>query len=122
MFASPEVDAFVAVLEDLTQRVVEEGQDFPAVRAGIAFGPATTRGGDWFGATVNLASRVTDLAKPGQIWATEEVQQRATETTWTRKRRRRKVKGIDERQRLYAVVPRAETSASGRLDQAPSES
>ncbi len=105
MFVSDDADALVAVVERLTERIAAEGPDFPGVRAGIAFGPATTRGGDWFGATVNLASRVAGLAKPGQILATEEVEQRATGVTWARRRRRRKVKGIDERVRLYAVVP-----------------
>jgi adenylate cyclase len=79
------------------------------VRTGIAFGPATTRGGDWFGATVNLASRVCDLAKPGQILATEEVRRRATGVNWSRRRRRRRVKGIDERLQLYAIAPVSET-------------
>lgn len=101
MFVSADADALVAVVEQLTQRVVAEGPDFPAVRAGIAFGPATSRGGDWFGATVNVASRVTGLAQPGRILATEEVQRRATGATWTRKRRRRKLKGVDERLRLF---------------------
>ena len=105
MFVSDDADALVTVVERLTRRIAEEGPDFPGVRAGIAFGPATTRGGDWFGATVNLASRVAGLAKPGQILATEEVEQRATGVSWTRRRWRRKVKGIDERVRLYAVVP-----------------
>ncbi len=67
MFVSEDADALVTVVERLTQRIAAEGPDFPGVRAGIAFGPATTRGGDWFGATVNLASRVAGLAKPGEI-------------------------------------------------------
>ena len=105
MFVSDDAEALVTVVERLTQRIAAEGPDFPGVRSGIAFGPATTRGGDWFGATVNLASRVAGLAKPGQILATEEVEQRAAGFTWTRRRRRRKVKGIDERVRLYAIGP-----------------
>jgi adenylate cyclase len=107
MFVSDDADALAAVVERLTRRIAEEGPDFPGVRTGIAFGPATTRGGDWFGATVNLASRVAALAKPGEILATEEVEQRASGVTWTRRRRRRKVKGIDERVRLYAATPAA---------------
>jgi adenylate cyclase len=105
MFVSDDADALVTVVDRLTQRIAAEGPDYPGVRAGIAFGPATTRGGDWFGATVNLASRVAGLAKPGQILATEEIEQRASGVTWERRRRRRKVKGIDERVRLYSVVP-----------------
>ena len=40
---------------------------------GVAFGPATPRGGDWFGTTVNLASRVVEAAKPGQLLVTDEL-------------------------------------------------
>lgn len=104
MLVSPSADAIVAVVDRLVGRIADEGAEFPAVRAGIAFGPATARGGDWFGATVNLASRVTDLAKPGQVLATEAAQRHTTGSTWTRKYRRRKVKGIDERVRLFALA------------------
>jgi len=103
MFVSPDADALVAVVDRLVRRIAAEGPAFPAVRAGIAFGPATARGGDWFGATVNVASRVAGQAKPGQILATEAVQAHTSGATWTRKHRRRKVKGIDERLRLFRL-------------------
>lgn len=103
MFVSPDADALVAVVDRLTRRIAAEGPAFPAVRAGIAFGPATARGGDWFGATVNLASRITGLAKPGQVLATEAVESQTTDATWTRRHRRRKVKGVDQRVRLFAL-------------------
>lgn len=111
MFVSPDADAIVSVVDRLVRRIEAEGPAFPAVRAGIAFGPATIRGGDWFGATVNLASRVTALAKPGQVLATEAVQRRATAVTWTRRRRRRRVKGIDERVRLHVLGGDAEDAS-----------
>ncbi len=37
------------------------------VRAGIAFGPVLAQDGDYFGSTVNLASRLVALAEPGQV-------------------------------------------------------
>jgi class 3 adenylate cyclase len=37
---------------------------FPLVRVGMHTGPAVERGGDWFGATVNLAARVSAAARP----------------------------------------------------------
>lgn len=103
MFVSPDADAIVAVIDRLVRRIAAEGPEFPAARAGIVFGRATARGGDWYGATVNLASRVTGLAKPGQILATEAVQGHTTSATWTRKYRRRKVKGIGQRVRLFTL-------------------
>jgi YHS domain-containing protein len=35
-------------------------------------GPALERAGDWFGATVNLASRVSGAARPGEVLVTAE--------------------------------------------------
>jgi YHS domain-containing protein len=35
-------------------------------------GPAVARDGDWYGATVNLASRVAEAARPGEVLITEE--------------------------------------------------
>ena len=42
-----------------------------AVRVGMHTGTAVPRGRDWFGATVNIAARVTALAHPGQVLLTE---------------------------------------------------
>ena len=40
---------------------------------GLAIGPLLTRGGDFYGPIVNLASRVGDIAIPGEILVTEDV-------------------------------------------------
>jgi class 3 adenylate cyclase len=45
----------------------------PLLRAGIHHGSAEQRGGDYFGAAVNVAARVADLAGACQILATTEV-------------------------------------------------
>ncbi len=50
-----------------------EGEDFPQLRVGIASGLAVSRAGDWFGAPVNLASRLSGVARAGSVVATEEV-------------------------------------------------
>lgn len=41
------------------------------IRIGMSTGPAVEREGDWFGASVNLASRVADLAEDGEILLTD---------------------------------------------------
>jgi adenylate cyclase len=105
MFVSPEVVPLVSAMESLVGAIESEGKDFPGVRVGIACGPAVTRGGDWFGATVNLASRVTDLAKPGRIVATAEVQELVDDRDWRRRRRLRPLKGIEDRIRLFSLQP-----------------
>jgi adenylate cyclase len=40
---------------------------FPSVRVGMHTGPAVARGGDWFGAAVNLAARVSGAASGGEV-------------------------------------------------------
>lgn len=40
---------------------------FPAVRVGVHTGPAVTRAGDWFGGTVNVASRLCTAAGGGEV-------------------------------------------------------
>jgi adenylate cyclase len=47
----------------------------PELRAGVATGPALRRAGDWFGRPVNLASRVTAIARPSSVLAAGGVQQ-----------------------------------------------
>jgi adenylate cyclase len=58
----------------LALRILEELSDrrgFPAIRIGMHTGPAVERAGDWFGATVNLAARVTASAQAGELLITE---------------------------------------------------
>jgi adenylate cyclase len=104
MFVSPDPGVLVDVCLRLIGCIQAEGEEFPAVRVGMAFGPATTRGGDWFGAPVNLASRVTGVAKPGTLYATEEVQRRTEDRSWDRKRKRG-LRGVDGRVRLFELEP-----------------
>jgi class 3 adenylate cyclase/YHS domain-containing protein len=48
-----------------------------AVRVGVHTGAAVRRDGDWFGATVNLSSRVADAAEPGEVLFTAATRERA---------------------------------------------
>ncbi|MDP9135959.1 MAG: adenylate/guanylate cyclase domain-containing protein [Actinomycetota bacterium] len=107
MLVSWEVDPMLETLQALVAATEAEGEAFPALRVGVAFGPATPRGGDWFGSTVNLASRVTDASKPNRIYATEPVVDLAGGGYAWKRSRRRNLKGIDGRTRLYALLPDA---------------
>ncbi|WP_372728844.1 adenylate/guanylate cyclase domain-containing protein [Nocardioides sp.] len=51
----------------LTARGADEEDDFPAVRAGIAYGEVVNRLGDVFGPVVNVAARLTSVARPGSV-------------------------------------------------------
>lgn len=44
---------------------------FPVVRVGMHTGPAKERGGDWFGASVNLAARVAAAASGDEVLLTQ---------------------------------------------------
>lgn len=48
-------------------------EDLPPIRIGVDSGPAVERDGDWYGSTVNAASRVADAATPGEVLLTERV-------------------------------------------------
>jgi adenylate cyclase len=39
----------------------------PPLRAGLAYGPVVSRLGDVYGSTVNIASRLTSIGRPGSI-------------------------------------------------------
>ena len=56
---------------------VEEDEQLPSVKAGGAWGPALSRAGDWYGRPVNLASRITDVARPGSLLVAEELAEQA---------------------------------------------
>jgi adenylate cyclase len=45
----------------------------PDVRVGLASGPVLTWQGDLYGPTVNLASRLVDIARPGTVLASQEL-------------------------------------------------
>lgn len=57
-----------AALIALALRDAAAGSDVvPGLRIGLAAGPVVTRMGDVFGSTVNIASRLTSLGRPGWI-------------------------------------------------------
>jgi adenylate cyclase len=50
-------------------------RDLPQLRVGMALGQVLTRLGDVYGPTVNVASRLTSLAKPGSVLVDRELAQ-----------------------------------------------
>jgi class 3 adenylate cyclase len=45
----------------------------PRARMGVSTGPVVFQDGDYFGRTVNLAARITDYARPGEVLVSDEV-------------------------------------------------
>ena len=99
MFVSPEPGALVNVALRLVEAFEEE--ELPSLRAGIAFGPALVRAGDYYGNSVNLASRVTGVARPGSVLCTREVRDAAGDAfNWSAAGRHR-LKGVPGPTPLY---------------------
>jgi adenylate cyclase len=74
MLVAPDPKDLVEAAVELVERG-EATEDLPKLRVGVAFGPAVNHWGDWFGSTVNLASRLTARARPGTVLAAEEVRE-----------------------------------------------
>lgn len=80
MLSSPEPEPLVGAALALIDAADAEGEDFPQLRAGAALGGALPRAGDWFGRPVNLASRITSVARPGSLLVERELREAAGET------------------------------------------
>ena len=64
--AAPLLEAMLALVE-----TIDADEALPQLRAGVSYGAAVSRAGDWFGSPVNLASRVTGVARPASVLVTE---------------------------------------------------
>jgi adenylate cyclase len=62
--------AVLAALE-MVEGVVT--QDLPPAHVGLHAGPVVFQDGDYFGRTVNLAARIADYARPGEVVVSQEV-------------------------------------------------
>ena len=67
LFVADDVAAAADIALEMTRRGEDADDRFPSVRAGIAFGPVVSRLGDVFGPTVNIAARLTSVARPGTV-------------------------------------------------------
>ena len=72
MFVTEDPDVGLRVALALTART---GRDdvLPRARAGLAFGPALAREGDYYGAVVNLAHRLVEIARPSSVIVSAEL-------------------------------------------------
>ncbi len=90
-----------AVLELVEAADSDDG--FPRLRVGMATGMAVSRAGDWFGGTVNLASRVGAVARPGSVLLSESARDAVGEAdgfAWSYAGSRH-LKGIKDSVRLF---------------------
>src|SRR6185436_14401422 len=100
MLVAPEPGGLV----EATQRLVEASdgaEGLPAIRAGIAYGPAVNRWGDWYGSTVNVASRLTERARPASVLTTEAVRDAVADGVEWSFAGEKKLKGLSAPLRTY---------------------
>jgi adenylate cyclase len=72
MFVTVTSLAAARIAVELTERSKSD-EHLPAVRCGVAYGSLLAREGDYFGPVVNLASRLTELARPDSVLASAEL-------------------------------------------------
>jgi class 3 adenylate cyclase len=71
MFYFPDPGQGVLAALDMVKGVATHA--LPPARVGIQAGPVVFQEGDYFGRTVNVAARIAEYARPGEVLVTQEV-------------------------------------------------
>ena len=101
MLISTEPEAMVGAALQLIAAAEAEGQQFPWLRAGIASGPTLPQAGDYYGRAVNLASRLTNVARPGSVVLDEATKDAAGDNFDYSYVGERRLKGLDYRVKIF---------------------
>ena len=67
LFVTDDAAAAAEIALRLTERGADESDRFPQVRGGLAHGNVVSRLGDVYGPVVNIAARLTSVARPGTV-------------------------------------------------------
>jgi adenylate cyclase len=110
MLVSTEPEALGEAALGLVGAADAEGEEFPQLRAGVAHGPAIGRSGDFYGPPVNLASRITAVARPGSVLASGEAKDAMDDGFQYSFAGERRLKGISGPVRLFRVRRKQEES------------
>jgi adenylate cyclase len=102
MFVSVGAEPMLNAALELIAAAEAEGDQFPLLRAGLACGSVLPQYGDYYGRPVNLASRITGVARPGSVVVDAAVKEAAGDDgfayTYIGERR---LKGIDSKVKLF---------------------
>ena len=101
MIVGPEPQPVLDAALEMVEAAEREGDQFPLLRAGVAAGMALPRSGDWYGRPVNLASRITTIARPGSVLASEDVRDALADGYEWSFAGSRKLKGIEGSTKVY---------------------
>jgi adenylate cyclase len=113
MLVSPDGEAAVAAALNLVEAAEAQGDDFPGLRAGLARGTALSRAGDWYGRPVNMASRITAMARPGSVLASKSAVDAAGDAFNYSFAGERHLKGIEGDVSLFRVRHPDDPDADG---------
>ena len=103
MLVSTDAPAMIRAALALVEAAEGEGDEFPLLRAGVAHGSALVQSGDYYGRPVNLASRITAIARPGSVLIDSAARQATGEGFLYSFAGERRLKGFDSRFKLYRV-------------------
>lgn len=78
----------------------------PRLRTGIHLGRPRKVGGDYLGVDVNVAARLCDAAKPGEVLVSDRVLLQLDPSRVSSKNRRFRAKGTPKELAVYSVTPR----------------
>jgi adenylate cyclase len=101
MLVSTEAEPMVEAALRLVEAADREGSEFPRLRAGVAYGSALAQAGDYYGRPVNMASRITGIAKPGSVLVDVGAREAAGEGFSYSFAGERRLKGFDSRTKLF---------------------
>ncbi len=101
MMVSAEPEPMLEAATRLIEAADEEGDEFPFLRAGLAYGPTLSQAGDYYGRAVNLASRITGVARPGSVLVDSTTKDRVDGAFDYSFAGERKLKGIDSGVKLF---------------------
>jgi adenylate cyclase len=101
MLVATDAEAMIEAALRMVEAADEEGDEFPRLRAGVAYGSALVQTGDYYGTPVNLASRITALAKPGSVVVDEPALEAAGTAFQYSFAGERRLTGFDSRVNLY---------------------
>lgn len=103
MLVAPGVDELAGAMVELTRP--EPGLEDAPLRGGMAAGAVHLREGDYYGDAVNLAARLTDLARPWRVLADEQLEGELSATFETRRVRPMRIRGLGLRRPLRIDRP-----------------
>jgi adenylate cyclase len=105
MLRAPQAPAAVRLGCALTGELLAD-HGYPAIRVGMHHGQAVERGGDFLGAAVNLAARISGLASGGEVLLSEATRDAAGDPDGIRfiDRGPRRLRNVASAVRVFAAI------------------